>query len=383
MAEAADDVDDAIYGRTVVYDGFQLTVLSAGSHTMPTKKRKGGGTEPTGDFHRFRCRCDKVGRRGCRAFAFNQVEAKNLQSGDTFTFWMCVCCQAATGLRPDIDLLLPGEFTVDGTRYMVRSGSSAMLEAYHRMGALNVRHVNVDGLEEEFGNLLHEGLLDQHRPGTRRGSQHFASGNPVHAKDLLSRVPGIADEFHRCETVGANMTPIAGAIPAFYGPSNKMSYEGLGDVSFDPHGDRIYVGKPEFRTNCMTLERAPDLEPKTTLFQDRDPAGEFPGHHFEIVCFRGTALDMSVDIAGITKPFIQHSVWNAEGTMTITYDWGPRLQAMSDEELANAAIEAFTNDDEPDEEEVEDGEQGQEDGVDADAESGSGELQAEHFVEMK
>lgn len=374
MAEADDDADP-IYGMTVIYGDYLMTVhADDGSHTMPTTK---GGTEPTGDFPQYRCRGDRAGvpggpldvAGGCRAFGHNVVDVEHPGSGESFSIWMCACCQGQAGLRPGLDLLVSGEVVrLDGTDYMMRSGSRAMLEAYHARGALNVRSVDIDGLDDEAcqRRLIEGGLLRSKRTGARRGSVHYGCPNPALAKDLLSQVDGIREEFQRCQTLDENMfpnvasmTPIAGAIPALYGRTNKWSYEGLGEVSFCPHSDRRYVGKPSFRSNLMGSEREEGLEPKTTLFQDRNPNGEFAGQHIELVCFAGNTLDMREDIAGVRNKWIQNSVWNAEGTMTITYDWGPRIPNLSDAELRNAAIEAFDNDDEPDEEEVEGGEQGQ------------------------
>ena len=238
-----------------------------------------------------------------------------------------------------------------------------------------------------FENYIRDGGFDHITPGTRRGCRYAVGADWPTAMILIERhLPKVYEEFQNVETVddeGRKFFVIL--LAAYLGEGRRSDWNGF--ISFVSHCDRTYFGKGEWRSLWTWLDSvtAADGLPKSTRFSNRDS-----GEWVSIVTPHGTIIEGSAYAMGAdeTKE-MEHSIYNARGTVTATFDHGRNHVNNLGEEIGGAGVtltggnDGDNSDEEGDDDEENDWlpndgdnsdeEEGEEDHVD-DQESIQGEL---------
>ena len=174
------------------------------------------------------------------------------------------------------------------------------------------------------------------REGVRRGSKHYAckQGDYEKVYNTLMECPNVAEVWKK--TVRADGGRFFFVISVLY-KDEKV-------ISFVPHVDRHYLGKPEKRSNwTIYMKKLGDGDiGKIMRFQNRQT-----GWWFDIFCTHGTIVEQSKFASGIhtkddkgilTRSPIVHAVFNATETCTITWDHGKKcdgtIRAFLENEIA-------------------------------------------------
>ena len=275
--------------------------------------------------------------------------------------WLCANCQQNCNLldegekrqlvsenRPFADVPL----TTGDNKTIARLGPGSCVtfaEELSSNGDILIRVKDPPSREEMADVERAKVLFHVRRTGKRRGSAHLACKKGDYEK--------VYKTLEKCENVAKVWREIERADDGRFFFVISVYYRDGKKVSFVPHVDIEYRGKPEKRSNWTVYMKKVEDESdyKIMRFQDRQS-----GWWFDIVCTHGTIVEQSKYASGIHikdengKLFrspIVHAVFNADGTCTITWDHGKKCDGTIREffkEEVDAVYEMISDDEKED-----------------------------------
>lgn len=155
-------------------------------------------------------------------------------------------------------------------------------------------------------------------------------------------------------TIEADGAKFYYVIPVLYKDGNRKAK----CVSFKFHIDMDYPGKPWYRSNWTWYSKeAHDRSTRKIMrFQNR-----VSGWWFDVLCEHGTIIEQSkwasgIGVNGMGQGEMEHAVFFAQDTITITWDHGRKSYVFSEADM-KAAFEQMKEEYEEDEDEDEDGQE--------------------------
>ena len=325
----------------VVYLDDQVEIIGLqGTVTNPHKNEKYSYSKEylcvAGElFGEEFCLCNKFmaayGNRKFRVKAVVEGEVAEWNEG-----WLCANCQQNCELLNDDEKreLVPQEvkysevnLTTGDNKTIARLGPGSCVTFAEQLSGENHILIRVKDppTAEEMANEERQDILFKvSRKGKRRGSKHLACQQGKYQK--------VYESLMKCQNVAAVWGEIVEADGGyrFYYVITALYMDGTTKVSFVPHVDKPYMGKPEKRSNWTVYMKKVEDESdyKIMRFQDRKT-----GWWFDIVCTHGTIVEQSKYASGIhvkdengflMRSPIVHAVFNADGTCTITWDHGKK-----------------------------------------------------------
>lgn len=201
-------------------------------------------------------------------------------------------------------------------------------------GHMTIRTVAPAENNEDFQrryDAMVPAMWDHVTGGVRRGCQILVSTGWMDLRDIVrENLPLEEAEYRRIEASdGRDFYMMIAA--AYVGMGRRVSKSGHGWICFNPHCDRYYFGKKGDRTNRSWGNCSIEGYQKCTRFSNRRT-----GEWISIICPHGTSLTGDAYCYGWDESHeMEHSVYNATGGITNTFDHGN-----TDEDITDAQITA-------------------------------------------
>ena len=314
---------------------------------------------PAGEFthysrhQQYNCNCHKIGHSDkCDEKGYRQYRILNADGIEVCKLWICAIHEQICGIGGEGELEIVHEVTEIEIPTQDEHGNEGTTMVQCNGGCLNML-VALNSTRGFFGRIVklaennddflarwkimeEEGFWDHLTPGSGRGCEFLVGNTWQYVKDLIrENLPHLRDEFERMEEADGKRFYVVLAA-GYVGNGRESKSEGH-RIMFYKHCDRLYFGKQCLRTNITFFDSstAEDGRPKCTRFSNR-----VTGQWISIISPHGFFLEGDHYVYGCDDSHeIEHAVYDAKNTVTITIDHGPRDNSATQVEINRVADE--------------------------------------------